>query len=151
MTPAEWLGLTLVTESEYPHEWPYIAAVIRNRVAHPRWPDTIRDVVLQKSQFSHFNDYQGLGLDDAGLYQAVVEGRKARALSPSFVALAVGFAAWCQALPMDRLPFGPKVCFYYSPRSMKDEKSPWWWEKEVKREIIPPGVDPRRFRFGEMG
>lgn len=32
-----------------------VASVIRNRVADPRWPHNLRDVVLQKRQFSCFN------------------------------------------------------------------------------------------------
>lgn len=150
-TPAEWLGLCLVTESNLPHEWPPVAEVIQNRTYHRRWPETIRDVVLEPSQFSHFNAYQGLDLEDPELYAAVVAGAKGHRLDKVLLTQAVECAKWSLELPRWRRQFGPKVCFYYSPISMKPRgKAPWWWSKEIKREITPAGVNPWRFRFGEM-
>lgn len=148
---AEWLGLCLVTESNLPHEWSSIAQVIRNRAEHRRWPESIRDVILEPSQYSHFNPYQDLELEDRELYEAVVAGKKGRRLDRVLLAQAVECARWALSLPPWRAPFGPKVCFYYSPVSMSPPgKAPWWWGAEVGRGFTPPGINPWRFIFGEM-
>lgn len=153
-TDAEWLGLCLVTESNLPHEWRPIARVIRNRVGHKRWPNSIRDVILQPMQFSHFNPFiKEEWENDRALYDAVVDGAAnyGRAINLDLLVIAVEAAEDLLEEPPWRAPFGPKVCFYYSPISMQPKgKAPWWWPKEVKRAIELPGIDPYRFQWGEM-
>lgn len=150
-TEADWLGLLLATESHQQHEWPWLAAVVQNRVAHQRWPETIQKVVLQPWQFSHFNAYQDSGLWGRVLWDAVVEGVHGRPVDRHLVATAGQCAEWCLGLPAWRAPVGPRVCFYYSPVSMKPQgQEPWWWSEEVGREFTPPGIDPWRFIFGDM-
>lgn len=56
-TDLDWLALCLVTESNRPKEWPYIAQVIENRRKTGRWGDTYRSVILAPKQFSAFNSY----------------------------------------------------------------------------------------------
>lgn len=154
VTDADWLGLCIATETNLAHEMPPVARVIRNRVAHRRWPNTIRDVILQPKQFSHFNPFLEAEWDgDEDLYRAVVEGRAnyGKRIDSDLLGLATSAAHDLLDEPPWRAPFGPKVCFYYSPVSMQPRgKKPWWWDKEIKRTIELPGIDPYRFRFGEM-
>lgn len=151
-TPEQWLGLLLVTESARANEWEPIAWVVRNRVASPRFPHTVEEVVLQPRQFSRFNDWAE-SLAEGGpaavwdAAQAWLAGRPADlALLPDATAL----AAKVLAAPASAAPFGPRVLHYYSPRSMAPPHSvPRWWWREIEREVPLLRIDPNRFRFGE--
>ena len=150
-TAADWLGLLLVTESNQPHEWRPIAQVVQNRMQHPRWPDTLERVILEPWQFSHFNPYQDSGLRGRELYEAVVEGEKARPIHRGWLEKGVECACWILTREPWEAPFGPGVLFYYSPVSREPQgEQPWWWEEEVGREFTPSGIDPWRFVFGEL-
>lgn len=151
---ADWVGLLLVTEAARKSErpaWGAICAVVRNRVASHRYPNTVEAVILQRYQFSRFSDWFH-ELDEGGP-DAVWNAALAWVVKGGMTALlheATDFAAKALALPAGAAPFGPRALYYFSPVSMKPAgKRPWWWEDEVAREVPVPGVDPRRFVFGE--
>lgn len=148
----QWLGLLLVTESARDYEWPAIATVVLNRVRSRRFPGTVEAVILQPSQFSRFRDWR-VELAEGGpgaVWDAAMAWLHTRprprdlALLPAATDTAARMIAGDVAPPL-----GPSVIYYYSPRSMVPPHSvPSWWFAEVEREIVLPGIDPNRFRWG---
>lgn len=163
----EWLGLCLITESSREDEWPYVAAVIYNRVRSTRYPDTYRDVILQPWQFSYFNPWtvpdkvwsrRKTGetmISDYAIWRQVAEGKR----NPL---LLVRACVWSDAFIYDLdggRPFAgtdaaeyditPDTLHYYSPRSMVPAGTRPRWARQAKRLYTPEGVDPERFVFAE--
>ena len=152
-TEADWLAVCLVTESNQPDEWPFIAWCVRNRVDSKRYPGTVRDVVLQRWQFSHFNAFRSFKGDDEELLEAVLAGKgtdeNVKPLSRSLYALAQKAAREFLEEPVWRRPFGPAVCHYWSPVSMRPRGAKPKWAPQAKRLFTPSGVDPDRFVYAE--
>lgn len=131
-----WLARTIYSESKRAEEQTLVAWVIRNRVESPYFPDTYRDVVLQKGQFSgmHATDAQywtntSLDYDDESEAWTT-------ALS---IARAVYFAD-----PILRpLPAG--VLHFYSPISMSG-RTPTWAADLTPVQSVRDG-DAVRFAF----
>lgn len=147
MSSIQWLGLCALTESNEPHEWWPVMWAIRNRVESKRYPNTFGAVVMQPSQFSAFNDWQGVGEDD--MYELGLAHIRKHALADK-LPYAEACAAHVIAAPMWQRPFSSRVLYYYSPVSMIPKRTqPKWWDAEVRREVLVSGVDPDRFVFGE--
>jgi hypothetical protein len=150
---ADWLALCLITESNQAHEWPCIAWTVRNRMRAKRFPNTVRGVVLQPQQFSHFNAFVGFVGTDAELLEAVLAGRATRGkvdpLSRELYALAQQAAVDLLEEPVWRRPFGPAVCHYWSPIGMKPRNRKPAWAPDAKRLFTPSGIDPERFVYAE--
>lgn len=155
----EFLALCAVSESDEPHEWPYIMWVIRNRVENLRYPNSIVDVVLQRKQFSYWNYFLDLELPVDVIADAALEGRLPRDGQPGMGRRIRSLGAQypeayaCAEKVLDKTewerPFSRDVVFFYSPVSMSGGNEPWWWEADVGFSFTPSGVDPQRFVFGE--
>lgn len=143
-TDAEWLGLCCRTESDRPQEWPYIAWVVRNRVESGRFPDTYRDVIRQRLQFSWFNGT--VGQSDEAVWEAARRGYPAR--HPELLEAATACATWVLATPREGAPFGPGVYYFWSPVSMVPTGALPSWARNLRR-FTPMGLDPWRFMFAE--
>jgi len=163
-TPEEWAALTLVTESDQPHEWWPIAWVLRYRVASQRFPDTMKEVVLQERHFSAWNPwthgkFKGkFPLEEIWhelwktLDQATQEKLYPVALQCASLILprpATGSAPTLQGQPAWQAPFGPEVCWYYSPEKMIPKGTAPTWAAKAARTFTPSGIDPARFVFCE--
>lgn len=154
-----WKALCLCTESNRPEEWPYISEVIDNRVLSPRYPNSVRDVVLQPKQFSAFNAWTGkkttaTAIGYRGLYNEVFDAHVGDAallaLAVEDVICAFGWGRWGKhGVIVDPVEFPSSVLHYYSPISMKPKGSAPAWAKQAKRLFTPPGIDPERFVFAE--
>lgn len=135
-----WLARAIYSETKLPHEQELVAWVVRNRVeTEYRGRDTYKDVVLDPYQFSAFNP----GSSKRSFYLS---------LTPD-----VQLPAWQQALwiahyvkhadPAYR-PFSIQTRHFYSERSMKGRRHPYWVER---KQFVSPGweyqVNERRFRF----
>lgn len=111
-----WLARAVYSESKRAEEQTLVAWVIRNRVESQFFPDTYRDVVLQRGQFSgmHANDAQywtniSLDYDDE---------------SPAWdTALSIARAVYF-ADPILR-PLPGTVLHFYSPISMSGRTPSW--------------------------
>jgi spore germination cell wall hydrolase CwlJ-like protein len=105
-----------------------VCDVIRNRVAHPTFPDTAVQVVLQPKQFSAVcrEDY----------WIRAMAGR----WFPAHVEHAL--TVWQADAPR----VAGEACWYYSPISMMPAGSQPSWIAG-KREVLVPGLDAGYFRF----
>ena len=136
-----WLARAIYSETKLPHEQELVAWVVRNRVETKyRGESTYREVVLDPYQFSAFNP----GSSKRSLLMR---------LGPE-----TPLAAWQQALwvayyvrhaePVYR-PFPIETRHFYSERSMKKRRTPYW--AEGSRFVSPDArrymVDEHRFRF----
>jgi hypothetical protein len=135
-----WLARAIYSETKLPHEQELVAWVVRNRVETKyRGRDTYKGVVLDPYQFSAFNP-----------------GSSKRAF---FLSLTpdVPLPAWQQALWIAHYvrhadaayrPFSIETRHFYSERSMKGRRHPYWVERQ---QFVSPGwdysVNERRFRF----
>lgn len=140
--PAAWLGLAVRSESGEPHEWPFIGSVILARAdrMEARWPNTVHEVIVQPLQFSAFNATYG---DPDDKYAQLAAKYPADQL-----AAAQACAAWLLAVPAASRPLSKRVCWFFSPRSMKPAgKAPGW--AVAMRYVLAPGVNPWRFIFCE--
>lgn len=147
----DWLALCLASESNGIHEWQYIAWVIKLRVeGQNRFPNTYRDVVLQPSQFSYFNEWTAKGgaraLTDHEIWMLAMKGY-AGAIYSRHRSLLDGCAARVAALPLWQAPFPVDTLHYYSPVSMKPKGSKPAWVPSARLLMTPSGVDPQRFVF----
>ena len=151
-TDQEFCALVAVTESNRPHEYPYIISVFRNRVEHPRFPDTYREVLMQPRQFSALNkwcsDRSSLKgqLQPDDVWRALFASRD-QIEQTKLYPLALACAAQVLAAPRWQAPFDPSVCWYYSPVSMIPKGAVPTWAKDAAWSFTPPGVDPYRFVF----
>ena len=142
-TSTLWLARAIYSETKLPHEQELVAWVVRNRVeTHYRGKSTYREVVLDPYQFSAFNP-------DSPKRSFLMR------LGPE-----TPLAGWQQALwvayyvrhaePVYR-PFSVKTRHFYSERSMKKHRAPYW--AEGSRFVLPEAqryqyiVDEHRFRF----
>lgn len=142
-----WVGLCLVTESNRPEEWPYIAWVIRNRLDSHRFRHTYETVILQPSQFSAFNKWTvgAANINPLTIFRQMVRGYTwvERIFQASDVALSV--------IRADRkdAPFPMTVCHYWSPVSMRPPGRKPPWASSAKRLFTPEGIEPERFVFAD--
>lgn len=155
-TDLDWLALCLVTESNRPEEWPYIAQVIENRRSSGRWGKTFRDVVLARKQFSGFNGVSGrlkgsassVQLPDLEAWNIVAIRMSTLLLMRAAASIGVG----PRPSEQDRVfsfKISPETLHYFSPVSMVPAGSKPPWAKDAKRLYTPPGVDEERFVFAE--
>jgi hypothetical protein len=158
--PHHLAGLCLVTESNLPHEWPAVLQVILNRVASPRYPDTIEEVILQRKQFSRFNPWTTVKKWSpdkvAHVYRELV---RADVFHQKIDPLLLVYAQDCRVEEagryQERTPWrvvsdvSPDTLHYYSPVSMVPKGSAPAWAPTAKRLYTPPGIDPERFVFAE--
>lgn len=148
-TDLDWLALCLVTESNRPAEWPYIAQVIENRRKTGRWGDTYRSVVLAPMQFSAFNPWtkrhSAENFPDLHVYAMVAANE-----STLLLMRAATFVAE-NSNPQDSfsLVISPTTLHYFSPVSMKPPGSQPPWAANASRLYTPRGADPERFVFAE--
>lgn len=155
--PHHWLGLCLVTESNVRKEWPLIAQVIYNRVASKRYPDTLEDVILQRSQFSAFNPWTGLPRSRGFVWDGVGRAVCRAAGGSLLLAYAIDSAALMENLMTDqeaevrRVSFdiSPDTYHYWSPVSMATKGKRPAWAPSASRLYTPEGIDPQRFVFAE--
>ncbi len=132
-----WFARTIYSETKKADEQTLVAWVIRNRVESVFFPDTYKEVVLQKGQFSgmHATDKQyeiniGMDYDDS---------------SP----------AWDSALAIARSvyfaesilrPFPKTVMHFFSPISVAS--TPAWASKiDPVHEVVDPATNTVRFAF----
>lgn len=142
-----WLGLLLLTESgaEQP-EWRPIAWVVKNRIAHPQYPDTVEENVLRPRQFSYFNRFDR-SLDPAAVYEAAVkEGYGGHGFDSALLGEAEKCADAVLRAPAWRAPFGSKVVHFWHPQSMvPSHTDPAWAGGLYKFQV--PGLN--RIKFAE--
>ncbi|MFB6274510.1 MAG: hypothetical protein ABEL51_16625 [Salinibacter sp.] len=141
--PTLWLARAIYSETKLLHEQELVAWVVRNRVeTRYRGNSTYREVVLDPYQFSAFNP----GSPKRSFLMQ---------LKPN-----TPLAGWQQALwvahyvrhaaPVYR-PFPIKTRHFYSERSMKGRRAPYW--AEGSHFVLPKAkryrylVDEDRFRF----
>lgn len=148
VAPHHWLGLCLVTESNRPSEWPYIAWVVRNRLDSHRFRHTYESIILQPYQFSAFNKWTtGTGIaDPLTVFNNMVRGYSwvERIFHATDTALNV-----IQADRSKDAPFPITVCHYWSPVSMRPPGRKPAWADDAKRLFTPEGIDPNRFVFAD--
>lgn len=145
MTPndTDWLALALASESNAPHEWIPIAWVIRHRRdTGYRKKRSIVEVVLDKNQFSYFNEFTANVGMRGGIFERALEGYAGRLYED-----ALPCAAHVLAAAPWQAPFGPDVRHYWSPVSMKPRGSKPHWHGTGSRFFTPSGIDPQRFIF----
>lgn len=149
-TDLDWLALCLVTESNRPSEWPYIAQVIENRRKTGRWGDTHRSVVLAPMQFSAFNGRVKPGRRDSENPPDfdLIFGLMADHESPLLLMHAAAMVNGEEADAFS-LVISAATLHYYSPVSMKPAGSKPAWAASTKRLYTPAGVDSERFVFAE--
>lgn len=145
-TDLDWLALCLVTESNRPQEWPYIAQVVENRRKTGRWGGTYKSVVTARMQFSAFNDRaatdNGFGL--------MADTEEPLLLMHAAVRVYEEASEVTSGGNLDfSLVISPATLHYYSPISMKPPGSKPAWAASAKRLYTPKGVDPERFVFAE--
>lgn len=158
-TPEEWAALTLVTESDQPHEWWPLAWVLRYRVASPLFPDTVKEVVTQERAFPAFNPWtRGKFKGDFPLEEVWHELWKTldqftrEKLYPQALtcaSLVLGMGRDVKPLEAWRAPFGPGVCWYYILERCIPLGQPPVWAAKTARLFTPSGIDPARFVFAE--
>lgn len=147
-----WLGLCLLTESNRPEEWPYVAWTIRNRVESGRFRHTYESVILQPMQFSAFNKYTKTDskIGYSGFSPVQIFRDKARGYTYIEALFhAVDLAEYVISQPRSEAPFPITVCHYWSPVSMVPRGSAPNWAKSAKKLFTPVGIDPQRFVFAE--
>lgn len=146
---ADWLGLTIRSESDQPHEWWAIGWAIRNRVLSGRYPNTYQAVVLSKKQFSYFDKYAALVGDPQALYDAALKGYAgdASGWGENDLPQAINCAREILVCRRWSAPFGVDVMHYWSPVSMSPAGSRPPWAPSAKRLFTPAGIDPQRFVF----
>lgn len=145
-----WLGLCILTESNDPKEWPYIAWVIRNRVESGRFKHTYEAVILQPMQFSAFNKYTSGDSNYRSFSPVQIFRDKARGFSfIEYLFHAVDIAERIISAPRSEAPFPATVCHYYSPGSMIPRGSKPKWAYSARKLFTPERIDPDRFVFAD--
>lgn len=148
------LGLCLVTESNLRKEWPLIATVIQNRVRSKRYPDTFVEVILQRSQFSAFNEVTKSGkLSGTSIFDLVARRVTKAPGGPLLLAHAIDHAAKMIEADADGHRISDLVSLetlhYWSPVSMVPKGRKPAWAPTASRLYTPEGIDPQRFVFAE--
>lgn len=159
MKAEEWAAIAIVTETNQPHEFLYIAWVLRNRVASSRFPDTMQAVVLQERQFSALNPwthgrFKGKYPQEEIWHELwkTLDPIEREKLYPQALTVAshvLGMGSDVKPTEAWKAPFGPDVCWYYSPRSMVPAGTAPSWAASAERCFTPSGIDPKRFVFCE--
>lgn len=149
-SPAEWLGLALRSESDEPHEWPFLAWVIRNRVESDRFRSTYAGVITRAWQFSYFNDWTLSGHPPERIYEEALKGYAGdkSGWPDNDLEEAVECADYVINLPRWCAPFGTRVLHFWSPISMHPPGRIPTWANSM-RIFSADGVDPQRWQFAE--
>ena len=133
-----WLARCVISESNRRHEQKLVAWTVRNRVETSYRGETYREVVLEPLQFSAFN---------------TPSPRRSYILS---LDLDAHDAAWLEALqislevyqaPAEERPFPQETRHFYSPISMKGNKTPPWAVRATPLPAASLDIDDNRFRF----
>jgi hypothetical protein len=144
---ADHLALLLVTESDRPEEWPFIAQVVLNRVRTTGYPDTLEGVIYQRYQFSFYNPWTKAKLPHEDVYQKARQQKGARATRLS-VARVCAEAMLAMPPACELLPRG--TVNYWSPVSMLPKGSlPRGWNWNILRCFTVPGIEASRFVWAQ--
>lgn len=147
MKDSQWLGLALRSESDQPHEWAYLAWVIRNRVEYKGRPfhqESYRDIILAPSQFSFFNQFSGLHPSEVWDLSIQKYAGDSEGWSHNNLSEAIECADWVINSPRWLSPIGPDVLYFWAPGAMGG-KDPRW--ADFLEEVIEiPGL--HRWKFG---
>ncbi len=135
-----WLARCLLSESNRADEQRLVAWVVRNRVETGYRGSAYREVVLEKFQFSAFNEPSErrtylLGLNQTSRHDAAWR-------------TALGIALDVYRAPASERPFSTTTRHFYSPVSMPGRSTPAWAEGRTPVALAEP-VDPDRFLFFE--
>lgn len=131
-----WMARAVLSETKRPSEMPYIASVIRNRVeAKYRGSETVKQVVLDRYQFSAFNP----GRSSRSRYL-----RLDRSTANGYLwDVARSVSEYAVTAPRAALPFTSCVTHFVCPNVLK--KSPKW--RDELKQVNPSGVDLPRVEF----
>lgn len=161
------LAFTIITETNEDilgtptnqEEMRFVGGAIMNRVRNEYRGERVLEVVLKSKQYSRFNGSppERLALESAEPALAVMDviAQYPKRYSEELYRQALLIAAemvendggnpWRNGVIEHA--GAPRVHHYYSPISMKPPGSqPPWWRDD--REIVVPGIDPNRFRWG---
>ena len=131
-----WFARALYSESKRSDEQRLIAWVIRNRVESPHYPDTYKEVVLQKKQFSGLNAYdENYELNVTRTYESTGRGWDS--------ALAIAEGVY-NAPDIARL-IPSNVRHFYSPHAVRSV--PEWAEGNPAQVVRDPNKGYVRFAF----
>jgi hypothetical protein len=145
MNAIGWAALCARSETNQPHEWPYILNVIRNRVARRGYPNVIEEVVRQPRQFSLFDRWINTSMDSQGVFDAAMATYAGA--DHEEVCLA---AEHVFNIPRHGLPLGRNVLNFWSPVSMTPPYKLPSWNWAILRCFTVQNVDPVRFVFAEL-
>jgi hypothetical protein len=148
VSPERWLGLALRSESDFPHEWRYLAWAVRNRVEARGYPDTYAGVIRQARQFSYFNPTASLSDDDA--YERALKGYAGDRVGWDQNDLEDAEACARIVMRAERFdaPVSHLTTHFWSPRSMTPSgRTPSW--AAGMRTFTPAAIDPERWVFAE--
>ncbi|MEX0821021.1 MAG: hypothetical protein WD021_02650 [Rhodothermales bacterium] len=133
-----WLARCIYSESDRADEQRLVAWVVRNRVETQFRGRSYREVILEASQFSAFNEPTPRRRHILNLTASSTYG-------PWQSALGVALDVY-QAPEFER-PFPVTVRHFYSPVSMRGGLPPHWADDGTELSSDRLGVDPHRFRF----
>ncbi len=133
-----WLARCLYSEADRANEQRLVAWVVRNRVETGFRGRNYRDVVLEKKQFSAFNEPSARRTEILGFNQNTVSAPWRQAL---------GIALDVYKAPASERPFSIETRHFYSPVSMPGGAAPVWAEGDAPVDVAGFGIDPQRFRF----
>lgn len=148
LTDAQWLGLLLVTESNLPHEWPFVGWTVRRRVESNRpmfGGATYAGVILKKDQFSAFRGFSGTESDIYENVRNYTDAKGRRIYPDAQIDLAEHCAAWVLGTAGKYAPISDRSFYYFSPVSMVPAGSLPKWDWSKLRRYGWPNVDPYRF------
>lgn len=135
-----WLARCLLSESNRTDEQRLVAWVVRNRVETGYRGNAYREVVLEKFQFSAFNEPSERRTYLLSLNQTTRHDAAWRS--------ALGVALDVYRAPASERPFSLTTRHFYSPVSMPNRSTPAWAEGRVPV-ALAVHVDDDRFRFYE--
>ena len=138
-----WLARTVYSETKKSEEQTLVAWVIRNRVESEYYPDTYKEVVLEKGQFS--------GMHATDKQYAINTTLTFEDSNPAWDSAVSIARAVYHADPILR-PIGTGVMHFYSPISMVGTPS-WAQGMEPAHTVRDSATDSVRFAFysGVMG
>lgn len=135
-----WLARCLLSESNRANEQRLVAWVVRNRVETQYRGGAYREVVLERFQFSAFNEPSERRTYLLSLNQNTRHDAAWRS--------ALGVALDVYRAPAAERPFSTTTRHFYSPVSMPNRAVPAWAEGRVAVALNEP-IDADRFRFYE--
>lgn len=123
-----------------------IVEVIMNRTQNKKYPSMVMNVILQKAQFSYFNNFGSRlrkTFDDLDLIAAGTDPTTLRKM-PRAVNWRNALDSVVKKIDPNTMKLkessrilDPGFVFMYAPRSMqKGVKEPWWWKADVELEYV---------------